>query len=88
VGGGTLALLNGPRPADDAFSFVTTGELNMRSVIRIILVAMILLTIPAWTSAGPKHGQRIQELAHKKRLKKAKKQSPGSPKLLHKHSGG
>jgi hypothetical protein len=55
---------------------------------KLILVLMMLLTIPAWTSAGPKHGQRLQELAHKKRLKKAAKTAPGASKKLHKKAGG
>jgi hypothetical protein len=48
---------------------------------KLILLLMMLLTIPTWTSGG----QRLQDLAHKKRLKKAAKTAPGaSKKLLHK----
>jgi len=52
---------------------------------KFVLILLALLMIPVWTTAAPKkHGEKLQELAHKKRMKKAAKQDPGAAKHFHK----
>jgi hypothetical protein len=58
----------------------------MRKFVLILLAALML---PGFTSAGPKHlkgvHEKMSEHNHKKRMKQAKKESPGAAKhsLLH-----
>lgn len=56
---------------------------------KLVLFMLALLMLPSWTTeAGKKHGQHLQELNHKMRMKKAAKQDPGAKKsLLKRHHG-
>ena len=56
---------------------------------KIVLVLLALLMIPSGAPAAhkhlQKHKQKLNDLAHKKRVKKAAKNAPGAKKSLFHH---
>jgi hypothetical protein len=64
------------------------GAPIMRKFVLLLLAVMMVPNFTSNTSAAPKHGKKLQakmnELGHKKRMKKAAKQDKGAKKgLLH-----